>query len=121
MQSRVRSAILISGRGANMQALLDAARDKADFPASFDLVISDRADAAGLDVARTAGCEAIVLQQTGAGKAAWEAELTTLLHRADIDLVCLAGFMRLLSGGFLAGLGRPVLNIHPSLLPDFPV
>ena len=120
MQTRVRSAILISGRGSNMQALLDAARDKADFPASFDLVISDRVDAAGLDAARKADCEAIALQRTGAAKAAWEAELATLLQRAGIELVCLAGFMRLLSGDFLAGLGCPVLNIHPSLLPEFP-
>jgi len=120
MQTRVRSAILISGRGSNMQALLDAARDKADFPVSFDLVISDRADAAGLDAARKAGCEAIALQRTDAGRAAWEAELATLLQRAGIELVCLAGFMRLISGDFLAGLGCPVLNIHPSLLPDFP-
>ena len=120
MQARVRSAILISGRGSNMEALFDAARDKADFPASFDLVISDRADAAGLDAARKVGCEAIALQRTGAAKAAWEAELATLLQRAGIELVCLAGFMRLLSGDFLAGLGCPVLNIHPSLLPEFP-
>jgi len=120
MQARVRSAILISGRGSNMQALLDVARDRADFPASFDLVISDRADAAGLDAARKVGCEAIALQRTDAAKAAWEAELTTLLQRAGIELVCLAGFMRLLSGDFLAGLGCPVLNIHPSLLPEFP-
>ncbi len=119
-QGKVRSAILISGRGSNMHALLDAARQNADFPATFELVISDRPDAPGLDAAQQAGCKVLALQQTDAGKAAWEAELTILLHQADIELVCLAGFMRLLSGGFLAGLGCPVLNIHPSLLPDFP-
>jgi phosphoribosylglycinamide formyltransferase-1 len=111
---RIETAILISGRGSNMAALIAAAR--ADYPAHIGVVIADRADAGGLALAREAGVEALALDAK-AGRTAFESALDDALRARNIELICLAGFMRILSAGFV---GRwPALNIHPSLLPAY--
>ena len=116
-----RVAVLISGRGSNMEALIRAATDQA-FPAELALVLSNRPDAAGLATARHAGiaAEAIDHRPFGRDRAAHEAAIDAVLRAAAIDIVCLAGYMRLLTP-FLVGAWRGrMLNIHPSLLPSFP-
>jgi len=115
--SRRRTAILISGRGSNMAALIAAAADPAH-PAEIALVVSSRRSAAGLDTARAAGIDTAVADYA-AGAAAAETEIEARLAGHDIDLVCLAGFMRLLSPGFVQRWGDRMINIHPSLLPSF--
>lgn len=115
--SRRRTAILISGRGSNMAALIAAAADPA-YPAEIALVLSSRAGAAGLDKARAAGIET-AFADYGAGAVAAEAEIEARLAERDIDLVCLAGFMRLLSPDFVQRWVERLINIHPSLLPSF--
>jgi formyltetrahydrofolate-dependent phosphoribosylglycinamide formyltransferase len=119
MMARKRVAILISGRGSNMMSLIEAARDPA-YPAEIDLVISNRADAAGVERARAAGVTATVIPSRAyEDRAAFEAELTRQLEAAHIDIVCLAGFMRVLTAGFVAHWHNRLINIHPSLLPAF--
>ncbi|MEQ9814313.1 MAG: phosphoribosylglycinamide formyltransferase [Azospirillaceae bacterium] len=116
---RRRVGILISGRGSNMAALVAAARAP-DYPAEVVVVIADRADAAGLDHARAQGIAAeTVLRRDHEDKPAHEAAIDACLRRHGVEIVCLAGFMRLLSADFLAGWADRVLNIHPSLLPAF--
>lgn len=113
---RPRFAILISGRGSNIGALLAA---RASIPADFALVLSDQAKAAGLTLAREAGLSvAVVEREKGQSKAAHEAAMVEALKEAGITHIALAGFMRLLSEQFLAQF-EAVVNIHPSLLPDF--
>ena len=118
--ARRRVAILISGRGSNMAALIDAARDPA-YPAEIALVLSNRPDAAGLDSARSAGLATAVVDHTGFGKdrEAFERALQRELEARRIDIVCLAGFMRLLTSWFVAQWHERMLNIHPALLPAF--
>jgi len=118
--SRKRVAVLISGRGSNMAALIEAAKAK-DYPAEIALVISNKADAAGLPVARAAGIATDVVDHAGFGKdrAAFDAALQAALIKHRVDIVCLAGFMRLLTPGFVAQWPQRLLNIHPSLLPAF--
>jgi len=118
--SRKRVAVLISGRGSNMAALIEAAKDK-DYPAEIALVLSNKADAAGLQFARAAGIATAVIGHTAFGKdrAAFDAAMQDALVQHRIDIVCLAGFMRLLTPGFVAQWPRRMLNIHPSLLPAF--
>lgn len=116
---RVRTAVLISGRGSNMAALLRAAADPA-FPAEIALVLSNRADAAGLELARKAGVEARAIPSQGRPREDFEAELNAALEGARIRLVALAGFMRVLTAGFTAAWDGRLVNIHPSLLPAFP-
>jgi phosphoribosylglycinamide formyltransferase 1 len=115
---RLRVAILISGRGSNMAALIEAARAD-DFPAAIDLVIANKPEAGGLDVARRAGVAAEVVESRAyPSRQAFEAALQERLGAHRIELVCLAGFMRILSPTFVEGwLGR-MINIHPSLLPQ---
>jgi phosphoribosylglycinamide formyltransferase 1 len=117
MKKRV--AILISGRGSNMMALVEAAR-AADYPAEIGLVISNRPDAPGLQLARSAGIDALAIDHKAyATREAFDAAVESALTEAGIDLVCHAGFMRIQSDAFAARwLGRQ-LNIHPSLLPAF--
>ena len=113
-------AVLISGRGSNLQALLDACADPA-FPARIVLVISNVANAAGLQRAAAAGVPtAVVDHRAFAGRGAFEAALTDALAAAGADLVCCAGFMRVLTPGFVARWHDRLVNIHPSLLPAFP-
>jgi phosphoribosylglycinamide formyltransferase-1 len=115
---RKRTAILISGRGSNMAALIAAAADPA-YPAEIAVVVSNRAAAAGLERAAEAGIATAAVSYKE-GIAAGEAAIETALAAHGVDLVCLAGFMRLLSPGFVARWRDRMINIHPSLLPAFP-
>jgi len=118
--SRKRVAVLISGRGSNMAALIEAAKDK-NYPAEIALVLSNNADAGGLAAARAAGIATEVVDHTAFGKdrAAFDAAMQAVLAKHRIDIVCLAGFMRLLTPGFVAHWPQRMLNIHPALLPAF--
>jgi phosphoribosylglycinamide formyltransferase-1 len=118
---RRRVAILISGRGSNMTALIEAARSR-DFPAEIVVVISNKLNAAGIDKARAAGIpvEVIESRQFGKDRATFEKALQAVLDSRSIDLVCLAGFMRLFTADFVQRWHGRMLNIHPSLLPAFP-
>ena len=117
--SRLRAAILISGRGSNMQALIEDCA-KADSPAEIALVISNKADAGGLAWARAAGIATdVVSHRAFADRAAFDAEIDAKLRAAGVQLVCLAGFMRILSDEFVAAWRDRMINIHPSLLPSF--
>lgn len=114
-----RAAVLISGSGSNLQALLDAAA-KPDYPAIIALVISNKADAYGLERARQAGVATLVIDHAAyATREEYDAAVHAALVEAGIDIVCLAGFMRLLSPGFVQQWQGKMLNIHPSLLPLF--
>jgi len=116
-----RTAVLISGRGSNMAALLDAARDP-DYPAEVALAISNRPHAPGLALASEAGVPAAVFdhRRFGQDRAAHEAAMDAALRQAGIEIVCLAGYMRLLTPFLVAAWQGRMLNIHPSLLPAFP-
>jgi phosphoribosylglycinamide formyltransferase-1 len=116
-----RTAILISGRGSNMEALIAAARDPA-YPAEIVLVLSNRPDAPGLETARAAGiaAEAIDHRDFGRDRPAHEAAIDAALRAADAGIVCLAGYMRLLTPFLVGAWQGRMLNIHPSLLPSFP-
>ena len=116
-----RVAILISGRGSNMAALIRAAAAP-DFPAEIAVVISNRADAPGLAKAEAAGVATVVVESRPFGKdrAAFEAALQRELDRHGVELVCLGGFMRLFTAAFVQRWHGRMLNIHPSLLPSFP-
>ena len=116
--SRVRTAVLISGRGSNLQALIDAAADPS-FPAEIVLVISNVEGVYGLERARQAGIATAVISHKGLSREAFDAKLDAALEAADVQLVCLAGFMRILSDGFARKWTGRLLNIHPSLLPSF--
>jgi phosphoribosylglycinamide formyltransferase 1 len=112
--------VLISGRGTNLQAIVDAIRENR-LRAEIALVISNRADAAGLKRAAAAGVQALVVSHRGhASREEYDQLLAQTLIEARVDLVCLAGFMRLLTPTFLDAFPNRVLNIHPSLLPAFP-
>jgi phosphoribosylglycinamide formyltransferase-1 len=118
--ARRKTVVLISGRGSNLAALIGAARDL-DYPAEIALVVSDDPDAGGLDHAREAGVPFLIIDRKGyASKLEFEIALDDALHMAGADLVCLAGFMRLLSAEFVNAWRDRMLNIHPSLLPLFP-
>ena len=119
--TRRRAAILISGRGSNMAALLHAMADLA-FPAEAALVLSNDPAAKGLERARAAGvpAEAVDHRAFRGDRAAFEAAMGERLAAHGVDLVCLAGFMRLLTPGFVAAWRDRMVNIHPSLLPAFP-
>jgi len=118
---RRRVGILISGRGSNMAALLRAA-GAADYPAEIVLVAANKEDAKGLDVAAAAGIEtaAVPHKPFGRDRAAHEAALSARLEAAGVELVCLAGYMRLFTPFFVQRWAGRMLNIHPSLLPAFP-
>ena len=118
--NRKRVAILISGRGSNMAALIEAAKDKT-YPAQIVLVVSNRPDAAGLLSAQANGIATEVVDHTSYGKdrTAFERALQAVFEKYRIDIVCLAGFMRLLTAGFVKQWHHRILNIHPALLPDF--
>jgi len=117
---RLRVAVLISGRGSNLKALLDATRDPA-FPAEIVLVLSNRPEAAGLEIARAAGVPAVVVDHRDhkGDRASFDAAMDVELRRAAVDLVCLAGFMRILTDAFVLSWEGRMINIHPSLLPAF--
>jgi phosphoribosylglycinamide formyltransferase-1 len=118
--AKARVAVLISGSGTNLQALLDAAADPA-YPAQIALVISNRPAAFGLTRAETAGVKALTLDHKSfASRADFDAALDHALRAHDIELVCLAGFMRLLTPGFVDKWANRLINVHPALLPAFP-
>ncbi len=121
--ARVKTGVLISGRGSNLQALIDATR-ATDHPAEIVLVISNVPGAAGLARASEAGIPTTIVDHRDYGspgaRAAFEAVLTAAFEEAGVELVCLAGFMRVLTGGFVARWRDRLINIHPSLLPSFP-
>ena len=114
---RLKVGVLISGRGSNLQALIDAAADPA-CPFAVALVISNRADAAGLVRAAAAGIPTFVVAESD--RAAFAQAADRELRKAKVGLVALAGFMRLLDDGFVAAWRDQMVNIHPSLLPAFP-
>jgi phosphoribosylglycinamide formyltransferase-1 len=112
--------ILISGRGSNLQAIIDAIA-AGTLDARVALVISNRADAGGLERARAAGIETLYLSHRAfASREDYDRALVDALRARDVGLVCLAGFMRLLSAVFIEAFPGAVLNIHPALLPAFP-
>jgi phosphoribosylglycinamide formyltransferase-1 len=116
-----RVAILISGRGSNMTALVEATQAR-DFPAEIVVVISNKADAPGLAKARDGGIPAVTIESAPYGKdrAGFEAKLQSALDDHRVDLICLGGFMRLFTAAFVQRWHGRMLNIHPSLLPSFP-
>src|SRR3954447_9550202 len=118
--ARKRVAILISGRGSNMSALIDAAKDK-NYPAEIVLVVSNRPDAPGLSRAAAVGIETQIVDHTPYGKEREEYErvLQEALQERRIDLICLAGFMRLFTPWLVEQWRERMLNIHPALLPAF--
>ncbi len=117
--ARAKVGVLISGRGSNLQALLDAAKDPT-YPTDIALVISNRPQAGGLARAESAGVTALTVDHKAfTDRAAFEAEIDRHLRDAGCEIICLAGFMRILSEDFVAGWPGRILNIHPSLLPAF--
>jgi phosphoribosylglycinamide formyltransferase-1 len=120
MSTQHRLGILLSGRGSNFVALADAV-DAGSLPdASIAIVLSNREDAPGLALARERGLLAHAVPARGRSREAQDAEFVERLRDAGVTLVCLAGYMRLLSPAFIAAFPQKILNIHPSLLPAFP-
>lgn len=116
----MKMGILISGRGSNMVAIVDAVKS-GEIPASeVAVVISDTADAAGLAKARERGVETVVVERNGRSRVDHDAEIISELKQREVELVCLAGYMRLLSSSFVQAFPNKIINIHPSLLPAFP-
>lgn len=113
-------AILISGRGSNMLALSDAIRGGEIPNAEIAIVVSDKADAPGVQSARERGHEAVVIERRARKREEHEREIISTLQEHQVDVVCLAGYMRLLSPCFVEAFRGRILNIHPSLLPSFP-
>ena len=119
-KSSVPLGVLISGRGSNLRAIVDATRD-GRLNADVALVVSNRPDAKGLDFARNAGIDTVVIpHREYASREDFDAALVAALQSRGVRLVCLAGFMRRLGPAFLSAFPDAVLNIHPSLLPAFP-
>ncbi len=120
LKPRRRVGVLISGRGSNLQALIDAAADPA-YPAEIAVVISNRPGAQGLERASAAGIETLTLNHRDyTGRPAFEAALTEALEARGVELVCHAGFMRVVTAGYVEHWRDRLINIHPSLLPAFP-
>ncbi len=119
-ERKKRIAVLISGRGSNMKALVEASRAD-DYPAEIVLVISNKPDAAGLEFARSRNITAVAIDAKAyQGRAAQENAIHQALVDHNIELICLAGFMRILTEDFVAKWPGKILNIHPSLLPKYP-
>lgn len=119
MSERKRTAVLISGRGSNMRALVEAARSP-DYPAEIVLVLSNRADAGGIAFAKEAGiATAVVDHKIYAGRDEFEKSMQVLLDLHHIELICLAGFLRVLTASFVQHWEGRLINIHPSLLPAY--
>jgi phosphoribosylglycinamide formyltransferase-1 len=115
-----RLGILLSGRGSNFLAIAQSIRESRLPGAEIAVVISNVADAAGLTAAQQMGMSHVVLVSKGRARAEHDADVLAYLKNHDVDLVCLAGYMRLLSSEFIAAFPNRILNIHPSLLPAFP-
>jgi phosphoribosylglycinamide formyltransferase-1 len=115
-----RLGILLSGRGSNFLAIAEAIRDHRLLGAEIAVVLSNRADAPGLDAARQLNIPAFAIPSAGRTRADHDAEVIARLHQHSVDLVCLAGYMRIISPEFVAAFPNRILNVHPSLLPAFP-
>jgi phosphoribosylglycinamide formyltransferase-1 len=112
--------ILISGRGSNMVALVDAVKSGEIPDSEVAVVISDQPEAAGVAKARERGVETVIIERRGRPREEHDADIIAELKKRDVELVCLAGYMRLLSPSFVAAFPDQIINIHPSLLPKFP-
>jgi phosphoribosylglycinamide formyltransferase-1 len=119
MTAKARVAVLLSGRGSNLVALAEACA-RGEVPADIVLVVSNRADAPGLERARERGISAVAIPGKGVPRDDHEATVVSALEEAGAEWICLAGYMRLLSEGFIARFPQRILNIHPALLPSFP-
>ena len=119
-RTKKRTAILISGRGSNMTAILDAAKAE-DYPAEIVLVLANKPDAKGLETASDAGIATVAIDHRNykGDRDAFDAAIQQVLEANEVELVVLAGFMRILTPGFVAKWEDRMLNIHPSLLPSF--
>jgi phosphoribosylglycinamide formyltransferase-1 len=116
---KIKTAILISGRGSNMRALIEATKNP-DYPAQIVLVISNKEDALGLEFARQNNIKtAVINHKKFATREDFDCQMAKIIDENNCQIVCLAGFMRLLSGWFVRHYENRLLNIHPSLLPDF--
>src|SRR5580700_789451 len=115
-----RISVLLSGRGSNFEALADSVASGRLPNAEIALVLSNREDAPGIERARARGIESCVIPSKGLEREAYDKQVVAALREKKVDLVCLAGFMRLLSSYFVASFPKRILNIHPSLLPAFP-
>ena len=115
-----RLGILISGRGSNMLALASSVREGRVPDTEIAIVISDQPEAAGLKSAQALGLQTLVIERLGRKRVEHDHDIVTALHEHTVDLVCLAGYMRLLSPYFVGAFPNRILNIHPSLLPCFP-
>ena len=114
---RLNLAVLISGRGSNLQSIIDACKEE-DFPARIQIVISNKADAYGLVRAQQAGIQTCVIDHRDfSSREEFERSLKQEIEKHKIDLICLAGFMRVLTSGFVNDFQNRIINIHPSLLP----
>jgi len=116
----MRIGILISGRGSNMVALVDAVKSGEIPDSEVSVVISDKPNAAGLERASERGVNALVIERKGKTREEHDAEIIAELRRRRVELVCLAGYLRLLSCEFIQAFPNRIVNIHPSLLPSFP-
>ncbi len=120
MSEKIKVAVLISGNGTNLQALIDACIAP-NYPAEIVLVVSNKANAKGIKRAREAGIAARIIDHTNfSSREEFDSELSKILSNSQCKLVCLAGFMRILSESFVNTWPNSILNIHPSLLPSFP-
>jgi phosphoribosylglycinamide formyltransferase 1 len=120
MNSEGKIAVLISGRGSNMQSIVEACK-RGYIHANVSLVLSNRAEAPGLEFARSENIEAVVLPHKAFPvREDYDRQVVDILHQKQIDLICLAGFMRLLSSVFVTAFPNRIMNIHPALLPSFP-
>jgi len=115
-----RIAILLSGRGSNMVALTDAVQAGGIPNAEVAVVISDQPDAKGLQIARELGIKTLTIERRGRKREEHDREIVSALQDERVDLICLAGYMRVLSPFFVDAFNERILNIHPSLLPAFP-
>ena len=118
--SESRLGILLSGRGSNFLAIAESVNQGRIANAKIAVAISNRRDAPGIDAARNAGLPTQVIESKGRSRAEHDAEIISALRASKVDLVCLAGYMRLLSAEFVRAFPQRILNIHPSLLPAFP-
>lgn len=117
--NKIKTAILISGRGSNMSALIEAAKEL-DYPAEISLVISNKKDAAGIDVAKNEGIDTKIIEHKNFNsREEFDQALDQAIEEGGCQAVCLAGFMRLLSKEFTEKWSGQAINIHPSLLPEF--
>ena len=114
-----RIAVLLSGRGSNFEAIAESVRAGRIRDAELTIVVSNRESAGGIEKARQRGIEAVVIPSKGKQREEYDREVVVLLKEKKIDLVCLAGFMRLLSPYFVQEFRHRILNIHPALLPSF--